>query len=58
MNYWWMKHKGTELPSNIIILCPNHHKEFDLGEREYIVRNADLLKIRLNGRPYSVDLRI
>ena len=28
--------QGTETPDNILILCPNHHKEFDLGKREII----------------------
>ncbi len=29
------KHKkGLETPDNILILCPNHHKEFDFGNKE------------------------
>jgi putative restriction endonuclease len=31
-------HKGAETPYNILILCPNHHKEFDLGKRNIIRR--------------------
>ncbi|MBU0559050.1 MAG: HNH endonuclease [Bacteroidetes bacterium] len=28
------KHKKSkETPENILILCPNHHKEFDFGRR-------------------------
>ena len=52
------RQKGNELPSNILILCPNHHKEFDLGEREILYRDENSLKIRLNGKEYSIDLKI
>lgn len=52
------RQKGTELPTNILILCPNHHKEFDLGERKILHRDANSLKIRLNGVEYSIDLKI
>ena len=52
------RHKGSELPSNILILCPNHHKEFDLGERKILHRDANSLKIELNGVEYSIDLKI
>lgn len=52
------RHKGSELPSNILILCPNHHKEFDLGERKILHRDANSLKLRLNGVEYSIDLKI
>ncbi len=37
------RHKGPELPSNIIILCPNHHKEFDLGKNKILERSDNLL---------------
>jgi putative restriction endonuclease len=50
--------KGNELPGNILILCPNHHKEFDLGERKILHRDANSLKIRLNGVEYSINLKI
>lgn len=52
------RQKGAELPSNILILCPNHHKEFDLGEREILHQDSDLLKIKLNGVEYSFTLKI
>ena len=50
--------KGSESPDNILILCPNHHKEFDLGEREILVHNKDRIKFLLNGRMYEFDLSI
>ena len=30
------REKGCEVPKNILILCPNHHKEFDFGDRSII----------------------
>lgn len=50
--------KGNELPSNILILCPNHHKEFDLGKKEILRRDVSTLKIRLNEKEYSINLEI
>lgn len=52
------KHKGTELPSNIILLCPNHHKEFDLGKKEIIKRTAEVLVVKVNEKEYSIDLSL
>lgn len=52
------RHKGAELPSNILILCPNHHKEFDLGRNEIVERNGRLLRMKLNEREYSNDLSV
>ncbi len=52
------KEKGTELPSNIILLCPNHHKEFDIGEKGILERDEKLLIVILNGSRYSIDLQV
>lgn len=52
------RHKGTELPSNIILLCPNHHKEFDLGKKEIIERDDKMVVVMLNEKEYSIDLRL
>lgn len=50
--------KGLEMPDNILILCPNHHKEFDLGERKITSRQQERLEFYLNGRFCRVDLRL
>ncbi|MDI9863981.1 HNH endonuclease [Flectobacillus sp. DC10W] len=47
---------GVEKPSNILILCPNHHKEFDLGKREIIERNESFIRFKINGIEYKLDL--
>ena len=53
------KHKkGTETLENIILLCPNHHKEFDLGSREILERNKDMIEFKLNGRVHQINLKI
>ena len=50
--------KGSEAPWNILILCPNHHKEFDLGDREDIEKTKDSYSFHLNGKEYVVNLGI
>lgn len=49
---------GNELPQNILVLCPNHHKEFDYGNRVVIEHNEDLIKFNLNGNEYTASLKI
>lgn len=53
------KHKkGNELPSNIMVLCPNHHKEFDFGSKLIISKTENLIVFVLNGKKHSIDLAI
>jgi len=53
------KHKkGCETPENILILCPNHHKEFDYGNREIIQHKKSQIEFKLNGKHYKIDLKI
>lgn len=51
--------QGTETPDNILILCPNHHKEFDLGKREIIEHTEYTIVFKLNGdKKYNIPLEI
>lgn len=50
--------KGCETPDNILILCPNHHKEFDYGDRKIIDRTTELLSMELNGVKYELKLSL
>ena len=50
--------KGPETPDNILILCPNHHKEFDLGDRNLINHSAERIVFELNGNKYDIDLSL
>jgi len=52
------KHKGSETPDNILILCPNHHKEFDLGNKKIIERKKDRIIFELNSRKYDISLEL
>jgi len=52
------KHKGPESPDNILILCPNHHKEFDFGNKKIIERTKEKLSFELNGRKYNISLEL
>ena len=47
-----------ETPDNILILCPNHHKEFDLGKREVLEHNSELLRFIMGGREYKINLAL
>jgi HNH endonuclease len=50
--------KGRETPENIILLCPNHHKEFDLGEPEIIIHNKSKIEFLLNGITHKIILEL
>jgi Predicted restriction endonuclease len=53
------KHKkGRETPDNILLLCPNHHKEFDLGDRNIFLHDKDKIYFTLNGQEYKIPLKI
>ncbi|WP_439040522.1 HNH endonuclease, partial [Salmonella sp. NW378] len=52
------KHQGSELPSNLLILCPNHHKEFDLGNKKIISRDPEKIMFSLNGTTYTIELSL
>lgn len=47
---------GRETLTNILILCPNCHKEFDYGLREKEERPAaNVYKLLLNGRERTAE---
>lgn len=50
--------KGNELPDNILILCPNHHKEFDLSDRVVISHTKKEIVFEMNGKEYCINLKI
>ena len=52
------KDGGVETPSNILVLCPNHHTEFDTGDRQIIERTDDRIVFDLNGIRHSLDLQV
>ena len=50
------KEKGNETKENILILCPNHHKEFDFGKREILKHTISSINFKLNGAEYELSL--
>ena len=49
--------KGKETPDNTLILCPNHHKEFDFGKVDIIERSTSEIEFTMNGKRYLVSLK-
>jgi predicted HNH restriction endonuclease len=50
--------KGSETPDNILILCPNCHKEFDYGNLQIYSHTKNKIKFTLNGKPHKVILKL
>ena len=50
--------KGREAPDNIILLCPNHHKEFDFGDREILSQDKTKIIFTLNGKQHDIKLLV
>ncbi|MCY4491130.1 MAG: HNH endonuclease [Thaumarchaeota archaeon] len=48
--------KGPENRKNILILCPNHHKEFDFGDRKIIKHSKNEIIFKLNGVKHAINL--
>lgn len=50
------KDRGNETKENILILCPNHHKEFDFGTRKILKHTINSIKFKLNNMEYELSL--
>lgn len=47
---------GQSVIGNLLVLCPNHHKEFDVGDGEILEQSTDMIRGRLNGRDFEIRL--
>jgi predicted restriction endonuclease len=47
---------GRSVLGNLLVLCPNHHKEFDLGDLEIAAQTPARLAGRLNGVAFAMTL--
>jgi predicted restriction endonuclease len=47
---------GQSILGNLLVLCPNHHKEFDYGELSISVQATNKLSGQLNGRHFEIEL--
>jgi predicted HNH restriction endonuclease len=50
--------KGRETLDNIILLCPNHHKEFDFGHLEIKLHDKKQIDFLLNGQRHKIKLTV
>lgn len=49
-----VKQGGQSVLGNIIVLCPNHHKEFDYGVLKIEVQTENLIQGQLNGKSFQI----
>lgn len=47
---------GHEVPENLLILCPNHHKEFDHGSRTITKHTKKQITFQLNDIEHNIRL--
>lgn len=47
---------GQSIIGNLIVLCPNHHKEFDLRKLNISVQRIEMLSGNLNGKNFTIKL--
>ena len=45
---------GRSVIGNLLVLCPNHHKEFDYGNLEIIEQTEALIRGKLNGKDFQI----
>ncbi|NWF50624.1 MAG: HNH endonuclease [Ignavibacteriaceae bacterium] len=47
---------GQSILGNLIVLCPNHHKEFDFGDLKIDEQTNSKLAGQLNGNKFEIEL--
>lgn len=47
---------GQSVLGNLLVLCPNHHKEFDLGIKEILFQDPKKIKGYLNEKYFEIDI--
>jgi predicted restriction endonuclease len=45
---------GRSVLGNLLVLCPNHHKEFDYGELEIREQTVEVVRGKLNGKEFVI----
>ncbi|MCX7608456.1 MAG: hypothetical protein N2049_04465 [Anaerolineales bacterium] len=45
---------GQSVIGNLLVLCPNHHKEFDHGNLEIFEQTVDRIRGSLNGKRFEI----
>jgi hypothetical protein len=49
-----VKENGKSILGNLVVLCPNHHKEFDYGDRTITNQTENELVGMINGNYFSI----
>ncbi|MDR3135058.1 MAG: HNH endonuclease [Deltaproteobacteria bacterium] len=49
---------GDESLNNILVLCPNCHKEFDLGDRKEITHDDKKYVVEVNGSRHDIAFEV
>ncbi len=49
---------GRSTLGNLIVLCPNHHKELDYGKLKVVEQSETLVSGSLNGTPFRIELSV
>ncbi|OQP66334.1 hypothetical protein A3860_12585 [Niastella vici] len=47
---------GQSVLGNLLVLCPNHHKEFDYGDLKIIEQTIGKLSGSLNGKDFKIEV--
>jgi hypothetical protein len=53
-----VRHGGRSVLGNLLVLCPNHHKEVDYGALLIFEQTVDYLRGSLNGREFNIRLPV
>jgi hypothetical protein len=48
---------GKSILKNLLVLCPNHHKEFDLGIKEILKWDNENIEGKLNGQDFKIKFK-
>ena len=48
---------GKSILGNLVVLCPNHHKEFDYDDLEIVGQTTGRIAGKLNGKAFDIDLK-
>lgn len=51
-----VKEGGQSVLGNLLVLCPNHHKEFDYGELKIYEQTLSILRGKLNEREFFIEI--
>jgi predicted HNH restriction endonuclease len=51
-----VKGGGQSVLGNLLVLCPNHHKEFDYGELKIYEQTLSILSGKLNEREFFIEI--